>query len=295
MKKMKKTRSYIIINKDINKYRNGKNKNEDVYLYAYIKLCSNFKTGISIATQERLSELTDIPLRTIQNCTKRLRESNLLIIKTVHDGIKKHNSYNFNVNPDNFFYVDTTFFYVDIDVKLKGLLLLIKSLCINNTNVTLYNRTKIAKLLGQDRGTVSKMIDELIKKNMLLEIKGGFVLPANYFPYYSKDGRTEHKYEQISSYDEFVLNSISDICREKGSILFIPDIKPLKLIFAKYPLPAKDIEGLDDETLKTDYLPEILKSRCLTLPPIIESLNYFSAVLNVGRIEKSHDTDMLIM
>ena len=287
--------SYIIINKDISKYRTGKNKNEDVYFYAYIKLCSNFNTGISIATQEKLSELTGMPLRTIQNCTKRLRESDLLTVKTVYDGIKRHNSYHFDLNPDNFYFVDTTFFYVNIDVKLKGLLLLIKSLCINNTNVTLYNRTKIAKLLGQDRGTVSKMIDELIEKNMLLEIKGGFALPANYFPYYSKDNKSEHKYEQINSYDEFVLNSILDICREKGSVLFIPDLKPLKLIFAKYPLIAKDIEGVDDESLKTNYLPEILKSRCSTLPPVIESLNYFSTVLNVGRIEESKDSDTLTL
>jgi len=277
--------SYIIINKDINKYRFGKNKNEDIYLYAYIKLCSEFKTGISHATQERLSVLTKIPLRTIQNCTKRLRESELITVKTIHDGEKRHNTYFFDVNPENFFFVDTTFFYLDIDLKLKGLLLLIKSLCINNNNITLYNRTKIAKLLGQDRGTVSKMIDELIQKNMLLEIKKGFLLPANYFPYYSKDVKSEHKYEQINSYDEFVLNSILDICREKDSILFIPDLKPLKLIFAKYPLKKKDIIGLDNETLKTNYLPEVLKSRCSSLPPKIESLNYFMQVLNVEYVE----------
>lgn len=282
---MKIKTSYIIINKDINKYRNGKNKNEDVFLYAYIKLCSNFTTGISKATQERLSILTKIPLRTIQNCTKRLRESELIAVKTIHDGEKRHNTYYFNVNPENFFFVDNSFFYVDIDVKLKGLLLLIKSLCINNTNLTLYSRTKIAKLLGQDRGTVSKMIDQLIEKNMLLEIKNGFALPANYFPYYSKDGKTEYKYEQINSYDEFVLNSILKVCREQGSMLFIPDLKPLKLIFAKYPLIEKDIVGIDNETLKSSYLPEVLKSRCSTLPPKIESLNYFLSVLNIEYVD----------
>ncbi len=287
--------SYIIINKDINKYRIGKNKNEDIYLYAYIKLCSNFKTGISHATQERLVQLTNIPLRTMQNCTTRLRKSSLIYVKTFHDGEKRHNTYYFDVNPKNFFYVDTSFFYIDIHIKLKGLLLLIKSLCLNNSNVTLYNRTKIAELLGQDRGTVSKMIDQLIEKNMLLEIKGGFILPANYFPHYSKDVKTEHKYEQLNSYDEFVLNSILDICKEKGSVLFIPDLKPLKLIFAKYPLRAKDIKGVDEETLKTYYLPEILKNRCTSLPLVIESLNYFSSLLNIGSVEGNKDLDTLTL
>jgi len=273
--------SYIIIDKGINKYRAGKNKNEDIYLYAYIKLCSVFKIGISHATQEKLVEKTEIPLRTIQNCIKRLRESDLITVKTIHDGEKKHNTYYFDVNPENFFFVDTSFFHLVMDVKLKGFLLLLKSLCINNSNLTLYNRTKIAELLGQDRGTVSKMIEKLIEKDMLVEIKGGFVLPANYFPYYSKDTKTEHKYEHINSYDEFVLNSIIDVCREKRSIIFIPDLMPLKFIFAKYPLLEKDIHGVDDETLKKLYLPEILKDRCSTLPPKIESLNYFMSVLNV--------------
>jgi len=62
-------------------------------------------------------------------------------------------------------------------------------------------------------------------------------------------------------------------------------LKPLKLIFAKYPLKKKDIIGLDNETLKTNYLPEVLKSRCSSLPPKIESLNYFMQVLNVEYVE----------
>ena len=98
---MKRKRNYIIINKNINKYRLGKNKNEDIFLCAYIKLCSDFETGISHATQDKLVKLTKIPLRTIQSSIKRLKESDLIDIKTIHDGTKKHNTYHFDLNFEN--------------------------------------------------------------------------------------------------------------------------------------------------------------------------------------------------
>ena len=292
---MKKKKNYTIINKDIHKYRVGKNRNEDIYLYAFIKVCSDFKTGVSHATQERLAELTKIPLRTIQSCTKRLKESDLIDIETTHIGIKKHNTYRFDTHPSNFFFVDNSFYYIDIDVKLKGLMLLIKSLCINNSNATLYNRTKIAEMIGQDRGTVSKMINELIEKGLLIKISEGFVLPANYFPIYSKDKRSEHSYEKLDSCDEFVLNSILEICRKKGTTLFTPDLSALKGIYAKYPLQEKDIQDLDEEDLCRLYLPKVLESRCSSLPNKIESINYFSSVLNVSFVKKTKTSEEITL
>lgn len=39
--------SYLVIPKSIQTYNQGKNKNIDIYVFTYIKLCSNFNTGIS--------------------------------------------------------------------------------------------------------------------------------------------------------------------------------------------------------------------------------------------------------
>jgi len=286
-------KNYSILDKNISKYRNGKNKNEDIFLLGYIKACcSDYRTGESHVTQEKLHELTGIPLRTIQSSISRLRETDLINVETRQNGPKKNNTYSFNLNPANFFYVSNFFYYTNVEQKEKGFLLLIKSLCINNSNTTLYNRTKIAELIGQDRNTVSKMINELIEKDMLIAINGGFVLPANYFPYYSKDKSSILAYESFNSYDEFVLNSILAVCRGKGTVLFISDLYPLKLIFGRYPYREKDVVGLDDKTIDSYYLPRILKNRCSTLPQKIESLNYFLEVLNIEYVENKRRLEL---
>lgn len=288
-------KNYTILDKDINKYRSGKNKNTDIYLYGFLKACcSNYRTGESHATQNKIQQLTKISLRTIQSSISRLRETELMKVETRQVGLQRFNKYFFNLNPEHFFFVNNSFYYVDILQKEKGLLLLIKSLCINNSNTILYSRTKIAELIDQDRNTISKMMNELIRKNMLLEIDHGFQLPANYFPLYSKDKMSKHKYENFNSYDQFVLNSILDLCTQHGSILFTPDLQPLKLIFAKYPILEKDIKAFDLPQVATCYLPLVLINRCTTLPPKIESLNYFLKALNIEYVEVKRDSELQI-
>jgi len=279
-------KNYSILDKDINKYRNGKNKNTDIYLYGYIKACcSNYKTGESHATQKKIQELTKISLRTIQSSIARLRETELMKVETKQIGLKRLNIYRFDVNPKNFFFGNNSFYYVDILQKEKGLLLLIKSLCINNSNTILYSRNKISELIAQDRTTISKMMNELIQKNMLLEITHGFQLPANYFPLYAKDKKSTHNYENFNSYDQFVLNSILELCNQQGTVLFTPDLQPLKLIFSHYPFLEKDMKGLDEEKIKSCYLPLVLKTRCPSLPKKIDSLNYFLKALNIEFVD----------
>jgi hypothetical protein len=289
-------KNYSILDKDINKYQRGKNKNEDIFLLGYIKgCCSDWRTGESHATQVKLKEKTGMPVRTIQSSISRLRETNLLIVKTRQIGQKKFNVYHFNLHPANFLKVNNSFYYTDLDRKEKGFILLLKSLCINNSNTTLYNRTKIAKELGQDRAKVSKMINDLITKNMLLELKEGFQLPANYFPLYSKDERSDLAYENFNSKDEFVLDAILNLCKSKNSILFTPDLYPLKLIFNNYPFTDEDFKRVDQETKDNYYLPNILEMRCKTLPSKIDSLNYFLKTLNIEYVEKKKDSCELVV
>lgn len=288
-------KNYSIIDKDINKYRSGKNKNEDIFLLGYIKACcTDYRTGKSHVSQEKLFELTRIPVRTIQSITSRLRKTELINVETKQIGLKRLNVYCFELNPSNFFYVNNSFYYTDVEKTEKGLLLLIKSLCINNSNTTLYKRTEIAKLIGQDRNTVSILINKLIEKNMLLEIDCGFVLPANYFPIYSKDKQSKFNYEKVSSFDEFALNSILDFCNSKHTVLFTPDLTPLKWIFAKYHLRETDIVGLENEIIESYYLPRVLEKRCEILPQKIESLNYFLTVLNIEYVERKKSEDTLV-
>ena len=94
--------SYIVIPKSISKYSQGKNKNTDIYVYSYIKLNSNFKTGISQITEETISLKLDIPLRTVERIISRLKADNnkIIMIETLQkEKTKRRNLYSFEKKP----------------------------------------------------------------------------------------------------------------------------------------------------------------------------------------------------
>lgn len=276
-------KNYTVITKEIKDYKHGKNKNTDIYLFSYLKLCSNHKTGRSNATQKKISELTKISLRTIQSSVSRLRTSDLLSVETKNKGFKRMNIYIFKKNPKNYFFVDNTFFYTDITVKEKGLLLLIKSLCLNNTNKTLYSSSKISNEIDQNPKTVKKYIDSLIAKNMLLKLEKGYQLPANYFPLYFGN-----------EYEDFIYDSILKFCQLKKTILFTPNSIPLNLIFSRYPFKQEDFRNTEEDDLNRFYLPRILEERCPSLPSKINSLNYFLDVLNIEYIKSEKEFAIIL-
>ena len=124
--------SYLVIPKSIQTYNQGKNKNIDIYVFSYIKLCSDFKTGISNITEKTLSKLTDIPLGTVENIISRLKKDDSLLkveTKQMNETIRK-NIYKFEINPDHHFYIDTQFFYSDLPLEIRGFLLLLKSIAL---------------------------------------------------------------------------------------------------------------------------------------------------------------------
>lgn len=65
--------SYLLIDKKIVDYKTGKNKNEDIYMFAYITLCDKERTGEVYAREDTLSQNTGIPLRTVQSIISRLK------------------------------------------------------------------------------------------------------------------------------------------------------------------------------------------------------------------------------
>ena len=143
--------SYIVIPKSISKYSQGKNKNTDIYVYSYIKLNSNFKTGISQITEETISLKLDIPLRTVERIISRLKADNNKIIKIEtlqKEKTKRRNLYSFEKKPENYFILDNwneddllslfdVFLLVE-DPYTRNYLLFLISTCFKKENI--YNQ-----------------------------------------------------------------------------------------------------------------------------------------------------------
>lgn len=95
--------------------------------------------NISHITEEKLALLTGLDERTIRRVIKRLKDAGYLTVQTaikedVVRGFVKRNSYQIESVEKDFFLLDNGFFTRNYSAKTAGFLLLLKAICLNNTN-----------------------------------------------------------------------------------------------------------------------------------------------------------------
>lgn len=282
-------RNYIVISKEIAYKLIGNNKNRDAYVYAYLKLCSDFKTGISNVKEKKLSELTGIPEGSISEAIGRLKEAELLKVENYSfrgtNTPVTRNRYYFDQNPSDFFYVCTEFFYEDIEDELKGFLLRLKAICINDTNFTLYSVNQIAQKLHSDNKTIKKYLDLGIERQRIKGLKKGFaILDSNLLPRWCANERYDEIYDTISRY-----------CILKGTIPPPMDkglLGQLAVLFPESDAGVSDrVHERPDrlDAIKNKYsLPRNLERKCKRLPKQIDSLEYFITALGGREVKPDY-------
>lgn len=173
--------SYITLPKSLVQIKSN-NKPIDVYVWATIRSCSNYRDGISHVTIEKLVALTNIKEKTIRRSIRRLEESGLLEITThFSDETTRHNTYNTDFRMRHFFMLDRDFFNQGYEPKIAGFLLLLKSVCINGTNTIGWNKSEIAEGIGMSRNTVSALLDECLRHDLIKQDEYGYTLTGDFF------------------------------------------------------------------------------------------------------------------
>ncbi|WP_390443598.1 hypothetical protein [Alistipes onderdonkii] len=94
---------------------------------------------MSHVTEEKLSLLTGLDERTIRRVIKRLKDAGCLTVQTIvkedaDRGFIKRNAYYIKPENKNYFFLDNSFFKRNYPAKIAGFLLLLKSVCLNNTD-----------------------------------------------------------------------------------------------------------------------------------------------------------------
>lgn len=184
---------YTTLTRNINKI-DGNNKLIDTLVYAYIKCRMNYSTYISEVTEKEIAGKLNIPLRTIVNCISRLKKNRLLISKVeavIDEGYKTYNKYHITKENDNYYFIYNSLFKDNIGIdnntdacKVKGLLLLIKSVCLKETNKYVskkpykgsLNKSELAKLIGLDNKTLNKYLDMAIEAKQIKLIDNGLLI-----------------------------------------------------------------------------------------------------------------------
>lgn len=253
--------NYTTIPKSICQLQTGNSKPTDIYVWATIKCKSDYKTQTSHITEERLSQITGVNIRTVKRSVQRLKECGAMQVTTrIIDGCKRRNSY-YIANPQtDFYFVDNRFFTKSHPPKIAGFLLLLKAICLNNTNTILWNIGQIADAVGMNRNTVSALIKESNGLGLIKALPNGYEITDDCFinpP--QKD--TAHA----------VYNEICRFCITKGTNPPQWNERAMNRILTKY-----NITNLSaDNPLSVTYA---LNERCKMIPESV-SLAYFVKVL----------------
>ena len=274
--------NYTVIPKSIVNFQTGNSKPVDVYVWATIKCCSNHKTNISHVTEEKLSLLTGLDERTIRRSIKRLKDAGWLTVHTIvkedaDRGFIKRNSYYIKPANKDYFFLDNGFFNKNYPAKIAGFLLLLKAICLNNTDTVQWSNSQIAKAVGLSRNTVTVLLNECRQLGLIKQIARGYELTAGCFINSAVRKTAAGIYKEICEF-----------CKSKSITPPIWDKRAMSVLLTKY----NSINLSASEPITITYQ---LNKRCKTLPEKV-SLSYFIKALDMQKqyrkiIEREQQTE----
>ncbi len=261
--------NYTVIPKSIVNFQTGNSKPVDIYVWAVIKCCSNHKTNISHITEEKLSLLTGLDERTIRRVIKRLKDAGYLTVQTTikedaDRGFIKRNSYYIKPANKDYFFLDNGFFKKNYPAKIAGFLLLLKSVCLNNTDTVQWSNSQIAKAVGLSRNTTTALLNECRQLGLIKAIEKGYELTAGCFINSAVRKTAAGIYKEICEF-----------CKSKGAISPNWDKRAMSVLLTKY----NSINLSASEPITITYQ---LNKRCKNLPEKV-SLPYFIKALDMQK------------
>lgn len=274
--------NYTVIPKSIVNFQTGNSKPVDIYVWAVIKCCSNHKTNISHVTEEKLSLLTGLDERTIRRVIKRLKDAGCLTVQTTikedaDRGFIKRNSYYIKPANKDYFFLDNGFFTKNYPAKIAGFLLLLKAICLNNTDTVQWSNSQIAKAVGLSRNTVTVLLNECLQLGLIKQIAKDYELTAGCFINSAVRKTAAGIYKEICEF-----------CKSKGATPPNWDKRAMSVLLTKY----NSINLSASEPITITYQ---LNERCKTLPEKV-SLAYFIKALDMQNqyrkvIEREQQTE----
>ena len=259
--------NYTVIPKSIVNFQTGNSKPIDIYVWATIKCCSNHKTNISHITEEKLSLLTGLDERTIRRSIKRLKDAGYLTVQTTikedaDRGFIKRNSYYIKPEKSNYFFLDNSFFKQHYPAKIAGFLLLLKAICLNNTDTVQWSNSQITKAVGLSRNTTTALLNECRRLGLIKAIEKGYELTVGCFINSAVRKTAAGIYKELC-----------DFCKAKGVAIPNWDKRAMSVLLTKY----NAIDVPNTEPISLTYQ---LNKRCKTLPDKV-SLLYFIKALDM--------------
>ena len=240
----------------------------EAYTYFCLLTCSDFNTYVSHVKLYTLSTLTNIKKR--EYITKHINtfiDKGLVIdkehqIRFGNKGCFNTCSYHLFKPVTDWVRINTDLLNADIPNKLKGFLILLKCLCINNSSYIPYLGNDIGHKLSISKATVNKYINQCIELDLIKKEKSGYSLKDNHlFIVDSVKGEDD--------YYTMVHLPVAEFLKLKGVLNYDKDIVP----------------KISRHFSNPDFIIEALKNRPLPANGSY-TWNYLAKVLNVDVSEK---------
>lgn len=153
----------------------------EAYTYFCLLTKSDYNTYVSHVRLDTLSELTGINKEYISTHIKTLISKELILYKDKqhHTGNKGYFdtcTYHLYKPATKWVRISTDLLHADIPNKLKGFLILLKCICLSNTNYTGYGKSAISKLLHISRPTINAYLALCTRLQLLREEENGYTL-----------------------------------------------------------------------------------------------------------------------
>ena len=177
-------------------------------------------------------------------------------------GFIKRNSYYIKPANKDYFFLDNSFFKRNYPAKIAGFLLLLKAICLNNTDTIQLSISQIATGSGLSRNTTTALLNECLQLRLIKPISNGYELTAGCFINSS-----------VKKTNAGIYKEICDFCKVKGVAVPKWDKRAMSVLLTKY-----NAIGLSNiEPISIAYQ---LDKRCKNLPEKV-SLPYFIKVLDM--------------
>lgn len=173
-------KTFIKMPNNITKVLNSK----DTYRYVALSF-TPIKKGFTDATFIQIGEYIN-PLKpeseyTVKGFIQRLKKAGLMQIDEVFEKGLRRNRYYVPQPKTNFRMVRNEFLYDETPIELKGFLLQLLSITMNETFKVLFSITKISTLVKISKPTAFKYMKELLERGLVIEIDGGYEITSTFF------------------------------------------------------------------------------------------------------------------
>lgn len=263
--------------------------NKEAYTYLSFLFKSDYETGDSNVLLETLAKEVGYDSETVSGYLHKAEHYEYVKITPKPCGRKENGSpktknfYKVHIPQKDFIMVNREFlnFHIkDLSIKeetdLKGFILLIKCICLNNCNFTYYSYREMEQHLKISFATIQKLMKKCKDLGLITYNKSCYKIMLDYFDL----GNTGYFPKSTPILYKEIYNAISYFCQNKG--FEAPPYKKefISQIAMEYSITEKDLMASKDiEFIKRNSVKYQLAQRLSEMNEPVNSLNYFVKVL----------------